>query len=91
MFKKVESCINQNNAVNIYENYFEDSEPAPLVDRSSSRTVYVYRDVDTPTVSSFIALHLRFFVNFQFSFSVKFLTCLGHLMVALRLLSLTVI
>ena len=51
MLKKVECCINQNNAVNIYENYFEDSEPAPLVDRSSSRTVYVYRDVDTPTVS----------------------------------------
>lgn len=42
--KPMEHLIYQNNAVNIYENYFEDLEPAPLVEKSSSRTVNVYRD-----------------------------------------------
>ncbi|XP_055703785.1 dynein intermediate chain 3, ciliary-like [Phlebotomus papatasi] len=42
--KPMEHCIFQNNAVNIYENYFEDLEPAPLVEKCSSRTVNVYRD-----------------------------------------------
>ncbi|XP_055692892.1 dynein intermediate chain 3, ciliary-like [Lutzomyia longipalpis] len=42
--KPMEHCIFQNNAVNIYENYFEDLEPAPLVEKCTSRTVNVYRD-----------------------------------------------
>lgn len=48
--QKIEHCINQNNAVNIYQTYFEDLEPAPLVDRSSSRTMFVYKDVQIQTV-----------------------------------------
>jgi hypothetical protein len=37
--------------VNIFEEYFEGLEPAPIVDRSSARTMYVYKDVESPTVS----------------------------------------
>ena len=40
----MEHCIFQNNAVNIYENYFEDVEEAVLHEKCSSRTVNVYRD-----------------------------------------------
>lgn len=42
--KPMEHCILQNNAVNIYETFFEDLEPAPLLDPCSSRTLNVYRD-----------------------------------------------
>lgn len=49
--QKVESSILQNNAVNIYEEYFSDLEPAPIVDRCHSRTMYVYKDVEEPSVS----------------------------------------
>ncbi|XP_052860937.1 dynein intermediate chain 3, ciliary [Anopheles cruzii] len=42
--KPMEHCIFQNNAVNIYEKYFDDLEPAPLIQRSTSRTLNVYRD-----------------------------------------------
>ncbi|XP_055377492.1 dynein axonemal intermediate chain 2 [Condylostylus longicornis] len=42
--KPMEHYIFQNNAVNIYENYFEDMEPAPLLEPCQSRTVNVYRD-----------------------------------------------
>lgn len=42
--KPMEHYIYQNNAVNIYENYFEDMEPAPLPEPCKSRTVNVYRD-----------------------------------------------
>lgn len=48
--QRVEFCILQNNAVNIYEEYFDGLEPAPIVDRSHSRTMFVYKDVETPTV-----------------------------------------
>ncbi|XP_043284269.1 dynein intermediate chain 3, ciliary isoform X2 [Venturia canescens] len=41
----MEHCILQNNACNIYEQYFQDTEPAPLVQRTYSRTVNVYRDL----------------------------------------------
>lgn len=40
----MEHCILQNNSVNIYQHYFHDLEPAPLVERSSARTVNVYQD-----------------------------------------------
>ncbi|XP_037954081.1 dynein intermediate chain 3, ciliary [Teleopsis dalmanni] len=42
--KPMEHYIHQNNAVNIYENYFEDVEPATLPEPCRSRTVNVYRD-----------------------------------------------
>ncbi|XP_055904528.1 dynein axonemal intermediate chain 2 isoform X2 [Eupeodes corollae] len=42
--KPMEHYIHQNNAVNIYENYFEDLDPAPLPEPCRSRTVNVYRD-----------------------------------------------
>lgn len=42
--KPMEHCILQNNAINIYETFFENLEPAPLLDPCSSRTINVYRD-----------------------------------------------
>ncbi|XP_057656309.1 dynein intermediate chain 3, ciliary-like [Diorhabda carinulata] len=49
LFKSMENCILQNNALNIYQQYFSDVEPMPLVERSSARTVNVYQDQCTPT------------------------------------------
>ncbi|XP_069701576.1 dynein intermediate chain 3, ciliary [Periplaneta americana] len=43
----MEHCILQNNAVNIYEEYFEGVEPTALMERCSARTVNVYRDPNT--------------------------------------------
>ncbi|KAE8736682.1 hypothetical protein FOCC_FOCC017863 [Frankliniella occidentalis] len=40
----MEFCILQNNAFNIYEMYFDDLESGCLVDKSSARTVNMYRD-----------------------------------------------
>lgn len=40
----MEHCILQNNACNIYEQYFADVETEPLIQRAFSRTVNVYRD-----------------------------------------------
>lgn len=42
--KNIEHSILQNNSINIYEHYFNDLEPAPLVEKNSSRTVNVYQD-----------------------------------------------
>ncbi|KAK4872810.1 hypothetical protein RN001_014839 [Aquatica leii] len=42
--KAMESNVLQNNAINIYQQYFSDVEPTPLVERSSARTVNVYQD-----------------------------------------------
>lgn len=44
----MENCILQNNAINIYQQYFSDVEPTPLVERSSARTVNVYQDQSIP-------------------------------------------
>ena len=49
--QKVESAILQNNAVNIYEEYFCDLDPAPIVDRCHSRTMFVYKDIEEHAVS----------------------------------------
>lgn len=46
--KPMEHCIYQNNAINIYETFFENLEPAPLLDPCSSRTINVYRDPCNP-------------------------------------------
>lgn len=40
----MEHSILQNNAVNIYEEYFESIESATLMERCSARTLNVYRD-----------------------------------------------
>lgn len=42
--KPMEHCIQQNNAINIYEKFFDALEPAPLLDPCTSRTINVYRD-----------------------------------------------
>ncbi|XP_075225791.1 dynein axonemal intermediate chain 2-like [Lycorma delicatula] len=44
IFQPMEHCIFQNNAVNIYELYFVDGEQSSLVERTTSRTVNVFRD-----------------------------------------------
>ncbi|XP_072763617.1 dynein axonemal intermediate chain 2 isoform X3 [Anoplolepis gracilipes] len=44
LLPSMEHCILQNNACNIYEQYFEDVETNPLIQRAFSRTVNVYRD-----------------------------------------------
>ena len=46
----MENCILQNNAVDIYDSYFEKLDPAPIVDRSHSRTMFVYKDAELPSV-----------------------------------------
>lgn len=46
--KPMEHCIFQNNAMNIYETFFEGLEPAPLLEPCSSRTLNVYRDPCNP-------------------------------------------
>jgi dynein intermediate chain 2 len=40
----MEHSILQNNAISIYEEYFESVEPTALMDRCSTRTLNVYRD-----------------------------------------------
>ncbi|KDR14924.1 dynein intermediate chain 3, ciliary isoform X2 [Zootermopsis nevadensis] len=40
----MEHCILQNNAINIYEEYFEGVESATIMERCSARTLNVYRD-----------------------------------------------
>lgn len=40
----MEHCILQNNACNIYEQYFDGTKPTSLIQRTFSRTVNVYRD-----------------------------------------------
>ncbi|EFN85403.1 Dynein intermediate chain 2, axonemal [Harpegnathos saltator] len=44
LLPSMEHCILQNNACNIYEQYFADVEMTPLIQRAFSRTVNVYRD-----------------------------------------------
>lgn len=40
----MEHCICQNNAVNIYQLYFTEFEQSSVVERTTSRTVNVFRD-----------------------------------------------
>ncbi|XP_066990947.2 dynein intermediate chain 3, ciliary-like [Anabrus simplex] len=44
----MEPNIHQNNTMNIYETYFADSKDTTMVERSSARTVNVYRDPCNP-------------------------------------------
>lgn len=80
--QKIEHCITQNNAVNIYQTYFDSLEPAPLVDRSSSRTMFVYKDVESITVSDWEASDDFVVSNL---IPISFLeTCQSHVMVTRR-------
>lgn len=47
--KNMENCILQNNAINIYQQYYTDVEQTPLIDKSSARTVNVYQDQHSTT------------------------------------------
>jgi dynein intermediate chain 2 len=40
----MEHAILQNNACNIYENYFEDIEPLNIIEQFTSKTLNVYKD-----------------------------------------------
>lgn len=40
----MEHYILQNNAINVYQKYFLDLDPAPPIEKSSCRTINVYRD-----------------------------------------------
>lgn len=40
----MEHCIFQNNTINIYELYFTEGEQSSVVERTTSRTVNVFRD-----------------------------------------------
>lgn len=55
LFKSMEHCILQNNACNIYEQYFADVEATSLIQRAFSRTVNVYRD---PSITKRQITHL---------------------------------
>ncbi|KAF5294468.1 hypothetical protein FQR65_LT01594 [Abscondita terminalis] len=45
--KTMENSVLQNNAINIYQQYFSDVEQTALIERSSARTVNVYQDQST--------------------------------------------
>lgn len=44
LIKACENAIHQNNAVNLYENYFEELEEIDLKEAYSCKTVNVYKD-----------------------------------------------
>ena len=44
MIKACEHAIFQNNAINLYENYFDDLETIDLKEEYSSKTLNIYRD-----------------------------------------------
>lgn len=50
------TAISQNNAVNIYERYFDELEPVPIEEKSSARTVQCYRhpSVEEPSAANHI-------------------------------------
>lgn len=45
----MEKSILQNNAINIYQQYFSDVEPLPLQEKCSARTLNVFQDQSIPT------------------------------------------
>jgi len=44
----MEQCIRQNNAIDIYEDYFETVDDATQCEKPEAKTVHVFRD-PTPT------------------------------------------
>ena len=40
----MEQCIRQNNAIDIYEDYFENSDEATQCQKPEAKTVHVFRD-----------------------------------------------
>lgn len=47
--KSMENCVLQNNAINIYQQYFSDVDPTPLAEKCSARTVNVFLDTVFPS------------------------------------------
>ena len=45
----MEQCIRQNNAIDIYEDYFELVDEATQCERPEAKTVHVFRD-PTPSI-----------------------------------------
>ncbi len=43
-FQNMEQCIKQNNAVEIYEDYFCGADESTLCEKPESKTVHVFRD-----------------------------------------------
>lgn len=54
----MQTAVSENNAVNIYERYFDEVEPIPLAEKSSARTVQCYRHPSVEHTSS--ANHISF-------------------------------
>lgn len=52
------TAVNQNNAVNIYERYFDEIETVPIEENSSARTVQCYRHPSVEQTTS--ANHISF-------------------------------
>ena len=48
LFQSMEQCIRQNNAIDIYEDYFEVQDDSTQCERPEAKTVHVFRD-PTPT------------------------------------------
>jgi len=46
----MEQCIRQNNAIDIYEDYFETVDDATQCEKPEAKTVHVFRD---PTSGNF--------------------------------------
>lgn len=42
--KKLENIILQNNAINIYQNYFKDLDPLPIAEKCSAKTPNTFKD-----------------------------------------------
>ena len=45
--KSMEQCIRQNNAIDIYEDYFETVDEATQCEKPEAKTVHVFRDPTT--------------------------------------------
>jgi hypothetical protein len=68
----MEQCIRQNNAVDIYEDYFETVDEATQCEKPEAKTVHVFRDPTTApykrpisAISWYCLAVLRFNVDFQ--------------------------
>ena len=44
VFQNAEQCIKQNNAIDIYEDYFENTDDATQCEKPEAKTVHVFRD-----------------------------------------------
>ena len=44
LLQSAEQCIKQNNAIDIYEDYFENPDDATQCEKPEAKTVHVFRD-----------------------------------------------